>query len=276
MSLNLNFQGTYIIKATLKCLTGLHIGGSKESFEIGGIDNPVIKTAISINLPDREIKEGMPYIPGSSLKGKMRSLLEWQYGLVGVDTSNGEIKSKFIPSSPDNSRLNDIAIVFGVGANLGKEYEHLQPQPVRIKVYDAYPTKDTVKKWEEELGVGLYTEIKTENAIDRITSAANPRQQERVPAGSEFEVEIVYEVFEEEDHKRLKVVFEGMKRLEDNYLGGGGSRGNGRVKFEDIKVSFKSKKFYTNPISDIPLKTFPNIEETIKNFDQIKELSKGA
>ncbi len=265
--MNLKFQGIYLIKASLKCITGLHIGGSKESFEIGGIDNPVIKTAISINLPDgREIKEGMPYIPGSSLKGKMRSLLEWQYGLVGVDTSDGKIKSEFIPSSSDNSKLNDIAIVFGVGANLGKKYEHLQPQPVRIKVYDAYPTKNTIKKWEDELGAGLYTEIKTENAIDRITSAANPRQQERVPAGSEFEVEIVYEVFEEEDHERLKVVFEGMKRLEDNYLGGGGSRGNGRVKFENIELVYKSKDFYEGKKEEEKKGSFKTVDEAIKSL----------
>ncbi|WP_457626792.1 type III-A CRISPR-associated RAMP protein Csm3 [Persephonella sp.] len=270
--MNLNYQGTYIIKAKLKCITGLHIGGSKESFEIGGIDNPVIKTPLSLNLPDgREIKEGMPYIPGSSLKGKMRSLLEWQYGLVKPKVENGKIKSKFIPVKLDNNKeLNDVAVVFGVGAKLDGEFENVFPQPVRIKVYDAYPSKDTIKKWEEELGAGLYTEIKTENAIDRITSVANPRQQERVPAGSEFEVEIVYEVFEDEDHKRLKLVFEGMQRLQDNFLGGGGSRGNGRVQFENIKVIYKDRECYEG-------KKEPEVKIDQKNLEEIiKTLASGG
>lgn len=275
--MNLNFQGTYVIKAKLKCLTGLHIGGSKESFEIGGIDNPVIKTPTSIKLSDeREIKEGMPYIPGSSLKGKMRSLLEWQYGLVEAEMENGKLKSQFKPvKQEDENQLNDIAIIFGIGANLSGKYKNLTPQPVRIKIYDAYPTKETIEKWKNELGAGLYTEIKTENAIDRITSAANPRQQERVPAGSEFEVEIVYEVFDEQDHNRLRIVFEGMKRLEDNYLGGGGSRGNGRVIFKDIKIEFKSKAAYLNPEINPSKKDFPSVENVLSNFEDVKNLAKG-
>ncbi|NPA52091.1 MAG: type III-A CRISPR-associated RAMP protein Csm3 [Aquificae bacterium] len=274
--MSFNYQGTYIIKTNLKCITGLHIGGSKESFEIGGIDNPVIKTPISIKLEDREIKEGMPYIPGSSLKGKIRSLLEWQYGLVGVKKNDGKIKHK-IKYVQDENTLNDVAIVFGIGANLEDELKNkkLHPQPVRIKFYDAYPTKDTINKWEEELGAGLYTEIKTENAIDRITSAANPRQQERVPAGSEFEVEIIYEVFDDNDHNRLKIVFEGMKRLEDNFLGGGGSRGNGRVKFGNIKIKFKSKEAYTNPSIQPKEEEFGSVDKAIENFEKIKKLTEG-
>ncbi|WP_457635360.1 type III-A CRISPR-associated RAMP protein Csm3 [Persephonella sp.] len=265
--MNLNFQGTYVIKAKLKCLTGLHIGGSKESFEIGGIDTPVIKTSVSIKLPDREIKEGMPFIPGSSLKGKIRSLLEWQKNLVKPKLNNGKLESEFIPIKENKDELNDVAVVFGIGASLPKEYKHLYPQPVRVKFYDAYPTDKTIKKWEDEIGPGLYTEIKTENAINRITSEANPRQQERVPAGSEFEVEIVYEVFEDADHKRLKILFEGMKRLEDNYLGGGGSRGNGRVKFEEIQLIYKSKEFYEGKAQPQKIDIFETVDNALKYFE---------
>ncbi|RUM49024.1 MAG: type III-A CRISPR-associated RAMP protein Csm3 [Hydrogenothermus sp.] len=278
--MNLKFQGTFKIKADLTCITGLHIGGSKETFEIGGIDNPVIKTPISIKLNDnREIKEGMPYIPGSSLKGKIRSLLEWQYGLVKakVEEKNGkvEVKSEFIPNDETQKNLNDVAIVFGVGASMPEDYKHLAPQPVRIKVFDAYPTSETIRKWEEELGAGLYTEVKWENKIDRITSTAMPRQQERVPAGSSFEVEILYEVFEEKDYERLKIVFEGMKRLEDNYLGGGGSRGNGRVKFENIKIQFKGKDVYLNPEKQVKEESFQDVNEVLRDFEKVKKLAKG-
>lgn len=268
--MNLEFKGTYLIKANIYCLTGLHIGGSKESFEIGGIDNPVIKTPISLTLPDgREIKEGIPYIPGSSLKGKMRSLLEWQYKLVKIaKDKKGNIKSKFEIKDPENpNKLNDVAITFGVGVSDLKEVSEIAG-PVRIKVYDAYPTAETIKKWEEELGAGLYTEVKTENAIDRITAQANPRQQERVPAGSEFEVEIGYEVYDEEDHNRIRIIFEGMKRVEDNYLGGGGSRGNGRVIFKDIKIYFKDRSYYTGQ-SEPQLKgEYKSVSEALKNFQK--------
>ena len=266
--MSLNFEGVYVIKAILKCITGVHIGGSKESFEIGGIDNTVIKTSISVKLPDREIKEGMPYIPGSSLKGKIRSLLEWQEGLVKPARDKRDPKkivgevSDFI----DNNQkiLSNVAIVFGIRDS--KTRETTEAGPVRVKFFDAYPTAETIKRWEEELGAGLYTEIKTENHIDRITSSANPRKQERVPAGSEFEVEIIYEVFENQDHQRLKIVFEGMKRLEDNYLGGGGSRGNGRVKFENIKLLYKSKDFYQGLKGIEEKATFKTVDEALEYF----------
>ncbi|WP_457621973.1 type III-A CRISPR-associated RAMP protein Csm3 [Persephonella sp.] len=276
--MNFNFEGVYIIEATLKCITGLHIGGSKESFEIGGIDNPVIKTSISFSLPDgREIKEGMPYIPGSSLKGKIRSLLEWRYGYVKPNPTEEGIKSEFISVKNNNSNeLNDIAIIFGIGSTL--EDKNIIPQPVRIRFFDAFPTSNTIKKWEEELGAGLYTEIKTENAIDRITSVANPRQQERVPAGSEFDVEIIFEVFDKADHDRLKIVFEGMQRLEDNFLGGGGSRGNGRIKFEKIKIKFKSKEVYLDPSKEVPSsEEYDSVDEVLRKFDEeVKTLPEGA
>lgn len=273
--MSLNFEGVYVIKATLKCITGLHIGGSKESFEIGGIDNPVIKTSISIQLPDREIKEGMPYIPGSSLKGKIRSLLEWKEGLVEAviekEYENGKeiekvkgIVRDFL--NKENKNLSNVSIIFGVRDS--KIREATVAGPVRVKFADIYPTKETIEKWENELGPGLYTEVKTENAIDRITSSANPRRQERVPAGSEFEVEITYEKFDKQDEDRLRIVFEGMKLLEDNYLGGGGSRGNGRVKFENIKILYKSKEFYqgTAGIKEKEIGNFQSIDDVLSYF----------
>lgn len=258
---NLKFEGNYIIKAKLKCITGLHIGGSKEKFEIGGIDNPVIKTNFSITLPDgRHIKEGMPYIPGSSLKGKIRALLEWQYDMVEPVMEDGKLKK----SKVNHGNKPDIPIIFGVG----NSDKNTPPQPTRVKFNDSYPTADTINRWQEELGENIYTEDKIENSIDRITSSANPRHQERVPAGSEFEIEIVFKVFNQEDHKRLLYVLEGMKLLEDDFLGGGGSRGNGRVKFEDICIVFRDKKYYRGEGEEKSKGRFNNIEEAIKNTKQ--------
>ena len=268
MSINLNFKGNLIIKANLVCLTGLHIGGSKESFEIGGLDNPVIKVPIDIKLKDgREIKEGMPYIPGSSLKGKIRSLLEWKYGLVKVGRDNkGNIKSEFNPLD-DKGNINDVGTVFGVGVSDVKNLK-TPAGPTRVKFYDSYPTATTIEFWKEQLGEGLYTEVKVENAIDRITSQANPRYQERVPAGSEFEVEILFEVLEDKDFQRFKIVLEGMRLLEDNYLGGGGTRGNGRVFFRDIEIIYRSKEFYEGKEEEKKLNggnKFKNVEEALKS-----------
>lgn len=247
------------IKANLECITGLHIGGSKESFEIGGIDNPVIKTTTSLTLPDgRKIKAGTPYIPGSSLKGKIRSLLDWQYANIQLNENKNGSKIEYKEKSW-------IPVVFGRGANEKESFG-----PTRIKIYDSYPTQETLKKWEEEIGFSLYTELKVENAIDRITSKANPRVQERVPAGSEFEVNIVYEIFEKEDKDRLKIVFEGMKRLEDNYLGGGGTRGNGRVRFKNITIEFRNKKYYSGEANPVEPKNYNDVGDILKNFENIK------
>lgn len=260
----MKFLGVYFIKANLECITGLHIGGSKDSFEIGGIDNPVIKTTTSIKLPDgREIKADTPYIPGSSLKGKIRSLLEWQYSIIKLEGNSSKIE--YEENSP-------IPIVFGKGANERNKEEYYGP--TRVKFYDSYPTKETIKKWEEEIGFGLYTELKVENAIDRITSKANPRLQERVPVGSEFEVNVVYEMFDKQDKDRLKIVFEGMRRLEDNYLGGGGTRGNGRVRFKNITIEFRNKEYYLGNADSFKSKNYNDVGDVLKNFEEVKNLFK--
>lgn len=253
MADDFRFEGIYKIEAELLCITGLHIGGSKDKFEIGGLDNPVIKTNFNLDLPDgRRITEGMPYIPGSSLKGKIRSLLEWRYGMVKLQSEQNEINVDHI----------DLAIVFGTG-NADKLRE-----PTRIKFDDAYPTKDTIDNWKSELGEGIYTESKIENLIDRITSKANPRQQERVPAGSKFQVEILFKVLKHGDHKRLKLVFEGMKLLEDDFLGGGGSRGNGRVKFEKVRIKFRDIGYYQNKAEEIVILNEGSVDQALDELQK--------
>ena len=121
-----------------------------------------------------------------------------------------------------------------------------------------------------------FTEVKWENVIDRITSAANPRQIERVPAGAEFEFGMIYNVFNEQDKDNLKQVFKALELLEHDYLGGSGSRGYGRVKFEDIKVYWNSKADYESGDVEIEKKEPINGEYTtpadiVKNFEAIRE-----
>lgn len=230
------FLGKYIVTADIKLLTGLHIGGTDEGFDIGGLDNPVIKNAI----------DGVPYIPGSSLKGKMRSLLEWAHDCVHIEQDK---KTKEFKAGPCNKPEcnSKISIVFGLAAeahgNTLKDPEKI-PGPTRLTVRDAFPDGKQVEKWDRELGEKIYTENKTENAIDRLTSRANPRNMERVPADSIFKAEFIYDVYRPEDRQSLKLLFEGMMLLEDAYLGGGGTRGSGRVKFENIKVEARDRSHY--------------------------------
>ncbi|MBU1055683.1 MAG: type III-A CRISPR-associated RAMP protein Csm3 [Proteobacteria bacterium] len=232
-----DFIGKYIITADIMLKTGLHIGGTEEGFDIGGIDNPVIKDKVT----------GVPYIPGSSLKGKMRSLIEWAYNKVQIDPvkeKDESGKEKIISwtgklcSDPNEP----IGVVFGVPA---ENHRDDLPGPTRLAVRDAYPDENQIKKWQDAMGEKIYTEAKTENAIDRLTSAANPRSMERVPGDSIFKAEFVYDVYNlKKDVTNLKLLFEGMMLLEDSYLGGGGTRGSGKVEFGNIQITARDKNYY--------------------------------
>ncbi len=219
---NIAFQKNILIRGTLVCDTGMHIGGVKESMEIGGTDNSVIL----------DPRTSRPMIPGSSIKGKMRSLIELQ-GEYTLDDGK--------PHKCVNPDCN-LCIVFGRGAT-----EAVESGPTRLIVRDAHPTKKTRDGWDRSEDLVHGTEIKGENWINRITSAAVPRFIERVPAGSEFEFEMIYSVYQTNDFtERLKLVFEGMHLLEDNYIGASGSRGYGKMRFEDIELKQKTKEDYTN------------------------------
>lgn len=196
-------------KGTLTCLTGLRIGGSKESIEIGGLENTIIRHPIS----------DLPYIPGSSMKGKMRSLLEQKYGIV---EDNGE---------PSRSGTHLVCRVFGPHKNVNHSLG-----PTRILVRDANLTDDSrlvLEKAQAEKGV-FFAEVKTENLVNRKTGAAeHPRTQERVPADTKFDFEIAVRVFENDNETEiLNLVKEGLALLEQDYLGSSGSRGYGKVKLE--------------------------------------------
>lgn len=243
-----SYKGTVIIKYSMKALTGLRVGGSKENFDIGGTDNPVIKTLGMIENYDgrgNNLPEGTPYIPGSSLKGKIRSLVEWAKGRVDYMISKANNDVERAGKACVCGRC-EVCKVFGTGD--AKTIESLKlnelPGPPRLRVFDAYPTWESMQKLKDVLGENIFTEIKTENAINRLTSRANPRKVERVPAGVVFFGEMAFHLFAKEDPELLKVVFEGMRLLEDDYLGGYGSRGSGKVRFENIEVVLRPKAYY--------------------------------
>jgi CRISPR-associated protein Csm3 len=197
---NMKLIETKIIKGTIILETGLHIGGSKSSLDIGGLDSPVIKTP-----------KGVPYIPGSSLKGKIRSLLGIKEGSVDVK---------------DDSLL--LQKMFGSSLK-GKE------KTSRLIFRDAMLDEKEYEKEFRKSGVVLdteYTEAKYENTIDRKsgTTKGGLRQIERVPAGVKFKFEVVVNIFDEDTEDLVAKLKEGFKMLEENYLGGSGSRGYGKVK----------------------------------------------
>lgn len=208
--------GKVIITGKMFCLTGLHIGHSKETMEIGGIDSPVVRDPLT----------DKPYIPGSSLKGKMRSLLERRYEKKAERSGGRGVKRHECNDRTQALRCVICRLFGSTGFNGGDNH------PGRIIVRDM---QLTIESFEElkKIETGLkYTEWKFENSIDRITSSANPRQIERVPSGSKFNFEIIYTV---EDRNQAKNdvlnIIHALNLLEDDFLGGHGSRGYGKVKF---------------------------------------------
>jgi len=203
-----------IVKITgkVELLSGLHIGGGDDTMKIGGIDNSVIKHA----------NGGDPYIPGSSLKGKMRSLLEWNIGVVGIgDGSPFHSKLLNDPIFSDAKIKNDAENLLKLFGDKEGEYGI-----TRISVGDCNLSEDSK---DMEL-----SEVKYENTIDRQSGTAkHPRQSERVPAGVSFDFDIRVKVLDEDNEQELiNMVKQGLTLVENDYLGGSGSRGYGRVQFK--------------------------------------------
>ncbi|PWH15968.1 MAG: type III-A CRISPR-associated RAMP protein Csm3 [Ardenticatenia bacterium] len=249
----IQLKGRVFLSFDIEAVTGLHIGGSETGIEIGGVDKTVIRDPLT----------NRPYVPGSSLKGKMRSLLEKYRGLP----QNQRIGQGYIHScgaeekDKDKARTSylkcDICQVFGVPGE--REFA----TPTRLVVRDLHLSDGSAQELEEKAHTDLpYTEVKTEVSIDRVTSAANPRQMERVPAGSVFSNRksngaegegadvIVYSIYHGDDCdatrdvERLETLFTGMQLLEDDYLGGLGSRGSGKVRFKAIRLSVRANGSY--------------------------------
>jgi len=238
----LQLVGKLILSGDLHCETGLHIGAGKGSLEIGGADNPVVKDAF-----------GLPYIPGSSLRGRLRSLLENALGLttpselVYLSKRRGQEVRIHQSDRPDD----EICLLFGrspgrVERMEGEAIDTRAASPARLTVYDAPLEQESITAQMRENLDDEITEVKSENAIDRITSQANPRTLERVPAGARFKIRMVMDVLCEEDKALVPRVFEGLRLLEDDALGGGGSRGSGRVRFANLKLVWRNRAFYSN------------------------------
>ena len=267
---SIQLQGKIILKSTINALTGLHIGGNTGELDIGGIDNPIIRNAFN-----RE-----PYIPGSSVRGKMRGLLDRYYEKqlnkrVGRDVRVHECQE------PDAYNTCPVCQVFGVAPQRDMRGNTL---PTRLIVRDTFLTRDSYAKLDKADMDTDFTEIKTEVAIDRITSAATPRTQERVPAGVSFgPFQIVHSLYTQKEEgdtseqlqnelQYFSIVLAGMELLQDDYLGGSGSRGSGQIAFENLTMTFKSRQCYEN--ADIaPATIAENVEmRTLRQMDYLSQI----
>jgi CRISPR-associated protein Csm3 len=299
--------GKIRIESLLQVKTGLHIGGGGETLDIGGLDKPVIRDPLT----------QQPYLPGSSIKGKLRSILErlhnkpvnrkgsrdtYRYESDDVADGYTEISqgqfvafqgagtcpvSRLFGSTgvkcwiPSAQATDEVESEVNTPEQMISGVKHKKVigrnAPARLIVRDCHLDPESAKELKR-VDTGLYmTEWKFENGIDRITSAANPRQVERVPAGSVFKFELVYTIENEaqvvEDLKNLAIA---IAILEDDSLGGHGSRGYGKIQFQHIEFYYRSLAQYQSLDRDrhnwaTPVLTFADTTALLGGFNQIEQ-----
>lgn len=264
------------INGTIDVKTGIAVGGGSIGLEIGGADKVVVRNPIS----------NEPYIPGSSLKGKMRSLLEKLDDNMDITvkqinkaskieekniyksieeipsdalTPKENIEKVVVDSMPCKCGTCMICKIFGVSAEA-------EGMPARLIVRDS--DLINVEELEKSKNTDMpFTEVKTEVVIDRITSAATPRQFERVPAGAKFSLNLVCNIYDgDAETDMVNKIFEGLSLVQDDYLGGSGTRGYGQVKFNIEALTCKDQKCYENnsaaqELSDISIPLTLRMEE---------------
>lgn len=196
-----------IITAKVTLVTGLHIGTGGDFSPIGAVDSPMIRDVITHR----------PIIPGSSIKGKLRTLL------VKLETSG------YMLGAIDNDG-DSIKRLFGSAGKQGT-------RPARLQFSDVFMSQESFEHLSSIDTDTYLGEVKFENTINRITGIANPRQIERVPAGTVFDFRAVYNIEKEEEIKEdMDMLRKGILLLETDYIGGHGSRGYGRVAFSDFHI----------------------------------------
>ncbi|MEI7470454.1 MAG: type III-A CRISPR-associated RAMP protein Csm3 [Chloroflexota bacterium] len=263
----IKLHGRILLSFQIVAQTGLHIGGSDTGIEIGGVDKTIIRDRLT----------NQPYIPGSSLRGKMRSLLEKYLGLP----QNERIGTGMIHTakSADEYSKSAVAQIFGISGkgDFGG--------PSRLVVRDMMMSAASVNALKASGRTDLpFSEVKTEVAIDRVTSAASPRQMERVPAGTIFgetnNAIMVYSIYQGTDFKAERDVDNfsklilGMQLLEDDYLGGLGSRGSGRVMFKNISLTLRNAQSYNAQVdakNEGEKQSFESLAELVTALTEIQE-----
>ncbi len=227
------------IEGTITLKSGLHIGSGNMEMHIGGTDSPVIKHPHTLE----------PYIPGSSLKGKVRSLLEMESGLMIY--TNGDVvsaKTLQIETVKNNADLKakGEAILKIFGSSGADREDESAFGPTRVSFSDCYLNDDWKKKAKDNRW--MLTEEKSENVINRIKGTAeHPRFIERVPEGTQFDFRVTFKILQNGDEQLFDILLKGLKLLEHDTLGGSGSRGYGRISFQFNDNTLNEKFKTLNP-----------------------------
>jgi CRISPR-associated protein Csm3 len=258
-----SFLGKVMVTGTITATTGLRVGGATGGLKIGGVDLNVITDP-----------QGRPYIPGSSIKGKTRTLAEHHSGVI-FDGRGRHLCDK------DQTYLNcPVCQVWGTMGGKDLTVQCL----TRLQVRDAFLDPDSITQDIKDNIELEWTEVKFETAIDRIKGTAlqgSLRQVERVPAGARFGLEMIYNLFGPEDVDRFKLVLIALELLEHDYLGGMGSRGYGRVEISDLAVYCNQRSDYESGSIGASPERLLNGELTtpssiVQNFAQVQEKLHGA
>jgi len=225
-----------VITGKITLLTGMHIGSSSDFAPIGAVDSVLVRNPI----------DNRPIIPGSSLKGKLRTLL--------------------VKSDCQNPVLNDIQ---KDSDQIKKLFGSSSPEvvPARLQFYDLFMNEENVKKIDKKSTDLYLTEIKFENTINRLTAVANPRQIERVPAGAVFDFRLIYNIESnigiEED---IDVLVKALKLIQLDYIGGSGTRGYGKIKITDLTAKFANINEQKPEITE---EKFNNLIKEANNYAEL-------
>jgi len=221
-----------LISGSIESKTGLHVGGTNTGLSIGGADATVVRNPVN----------NEPYIPGSSLKGKMRSLLEKLEGAFGPGIDKNVKTGPY--TSFDNSDTEGKKLIVKIFGTMPDKMKDIIEPTSRIIVRDCnLLNADELEKLQNT--DMPFTEVKTEVVIDRITSAATPRSIERVPSGAKFCLNIILNVFDgDKEETMINKVFESLILVQNDYLGGKGTRGSGEVKISIDQLKYKDKTIY--------------------------------
>jgi len=223
------------IKGRITLKSGLHIGAGDTEMKIGGTDNPVI----------RHLHTQEPFIPGSSLKGKVRSLLEMKSGLM-AKTDGKPLTASDITNCSDEEKNIGEKILKLFGTSGADDEGRKELGPTRVSFADAFLNT----KWKNmaEENQWLLTEVKAENSINRIKGTAeNPRFIERVPSDTVFDFCIALKNMENDENLE-DFLIEGLKLLQMDALGGSGSRGYGKIAFEFDDAEIQKKFDESTPL----------------------------
>lgn len=226
---NPRLEGRIFLDFNISVITGLHIGGSPGTLAIGNVDNPVVRNPLTDE----------PYVPGSSLRGKMRSLQEKHLGKSA--TQKGRISERVwlhICEEKQDYDKCEVCRTFGVPSSLKFA------ETSRLIVRDAFLTPECREELRQIRTDLPFTEVKWEAAIDRVTSAAVPRQQERVPAGAVFSGALTFSLYAENDMRLFPHVLKALELVEEDYLGGQGARGSGQVVFRQLDLTVRMNDQY--------------------------------